>query len=220
MKDVNRQNDADSPAAIGDGMANAWPQDQRDIDAREALQTAMPDTTDCNECGHLGVNVGANCPRCGKRSAPFGPESKLRVFYGPMPESNGKHNYTAILYRDNGNDVLDLADGITIERSEFPDRVRYEADRLRYLLGELADRPDILDYDADKHSGYVARPAPEALGAAGVSDEAAMRVALTIIANLEDRRGVLDDIDDEIKQEIADEIAVTIKTQTFPKEQA
>ena len=153
------------------------PQDQRDIDAREALQTAMPDTTDCNECGHLGVNVGANCPRCGKRSAPFEPESKLRVFYGPMPESNGKHNYTAILYRDNGNDVLDLADGITIERSEFPDRVRYEADRLRYLLGELADSPDILDYDADKHSGYVARPAPEALGAAGVFNEDAEREA-------------------------------------------
>jgi hypothetical protein len=88
--------------------------------------------------------------------APAAPAPKLRVFYGPMPESNGKHNYTVILYRDNGNDVLDLADGITIERSEYPDRVRYEADRVRYLLGELTESPNILDYDANKHSGYVA----------------------------------------------------------------
>ncbi|MES3625068.1 hypothetical protein QDQ66_06610, partial [Citrobacter freundii] len=33
--------------------------------------------------------------------------------------------------------------------------VRYEADRMRHLIGELADEPDILAYDADAHSGYV-----------------------------------------------------------------
>ncbi|SOZ63497.1 hypothetical protein CBM2617_A70061 [Cupriavidus taiwanensis] len=50
----------------------------------------------------------------------------------------------------------------------------------------------------------------------GVADETAMRVSLAIMANLEDRSGVLDGVDDEIKQEIADEIAVIIKTHTFP----
>ena len=70
--------------------------------------------------------------------------SKLAVWYGPMPESNGKTNWTAILH--NG----DITKGITLDRSEFPDRVRYEADRARFLIGELKEAPCILDYDADK----------------------------------------------------------------------
>jgi lysozyme family protein len=80
---------------------------------------------------------------------------KLAVWYGSMPESNGKTNWTAILH--NG----DIARGITLDRSEYPDRVRYEADRARWLIGELPDEPFILDYDADKHSGYTA-PSPKA----------------------------------------------------------
>lgn len=70
--------------------------------------------------------------------------SKLAVWYGPMPESNGKTNWTAILH--NG----DITKGITLDRSEFPDRVRYEADRARFLIGELKEAPFILDYDANK----------------------------------------------------------------------
>jgi hypothetical protein len=81
--------------------------------------------------------------------------TKLAVWYGSMPESNGKSNWTAILH--NG----DIASGITLDRSEYPDRVRYEADRARWLIGELPDEPFILDYDADKHSGYTA-PSPKA----------------------------------------------------------
>jgi len=82
----------------------------------------------------------------------------LTVWEGPMPESNGRSNFTAILMRKGG----DFVDGHAIDRSEYPDRVRYEADRVRYLLGELKERPYILDYDADKHSGYIesAHPAP------------------------------------------------------------
>lgn len=75
---------------------------------------------------------------------------KLFVWYGSMPESNGKSNFTAILH--NGS----ISGGITIDRSEYPERVRYEADRMRYLIGEISERPFILDYDADKHSGYKA----------------------------------------------------------------
>lgn len=81
---------------------------------------------------------------------------ELAVWYGKMPESNGKSNWTAILYRKGGEGSLlgGLSDGITIDRSEYPDRVRYEADRMRYLIGELVDEPFILDYDANLHSGY------------------------------------------------------------------
>lgn len=83
---------------------------------------------------------------------PATPQAALTVWYGQMPETNGKSNFTAILMRKGG----DIVDGITIDQSEYPDRVRYEADRVRYLIGELKERPDILAYDADKHSGYVA----------------------------------------------------------------
>lgn len=82
----------------------------------------------------------------------------LTVWYGAMPESNGKSNWTAILYRKGG----DISEGITLARSEYPDRVRYEADRMKYLIGEIAKEPFILDYDADKHSGHIASPAPAA----------------------------------------------------------
>lgn len=80
------------------------------------------------------------------RAAPQ--DGKLTVWYGSMPESNGKSNFTAILHRG------DVSKGMTIDRSEYPDRVRYEADRVRWLIGELDREPWILDYDAEKHSGY------------------------------------------------------------------
>ena len=81
---------------------------------------------------------------------------EFSVWYGSMPESNGKSNWTAILYRKGDENTLigGLADGITIDRSEYPDRVRYEADRMKYLIGEIQDEPFILDYDANLHSGY------------------------------------------------------------------
>lgn len=82
---------------------------------------------------------------------------ELTVWYGSMPESNGRTNWTAILHRKNESKSLD---GLTIDRSEYPDRVKYAADRVRYLLGELVERPCISDYDSEKHSGYVARVHP------------------------------------------------------------
>lgn len=92
---------------------------------------------------------------------PQGEPVALGVWYGPMPESNGKTNWTAILHRKDEC----WSEGITIDRSEYPDRVRYEADRMLHLIGVLKDAPDILAYDADKHSGYVKseHPAPVAV---------------------------------------------------------
>lgn len=73
-------------------------------------------------------------------------QPKLSVWFGPMPESNGLTNWTAILH--NG----DLYRGLTLDRSEYYDRVRYEADRARHLIGELAEEPDILAYDPELRS--------------------------------------------------------------------
>ena len=79
-------------------------------------------------------------------------KAELTVWYGSMPESNGKANWTAILHRKGEGRCMD---GFTIDRSEYPGRVLYAADRVRYLIGEKSERPSILDYDADAHSGYV-----------------------------------------------------------------
>lgn len=84
------------------------------------------------------------------------PGAQLAVWCGPMLESNGRQNWTAMLYRK-GGDIF-REGSMQIERSEYPDRVRYEADRLRYLIGELAEEPDIMEYDANLHSGYVEPP--------------------------------------------------------------
>lgn len=86
----------------------------------------------------------------------------LTVWEGAMPESNGKSNFTAVLMRKGGRLFDGLSGGMTIARSEYPDRVRYEADRVRYLIGELQEKPCILDYDTDKHSEYSAPAQPAA----------------------------------------------------------
>ena len=98
------------------------------------------------ECADIAENA---CRAAMLHGADGKPE--LTVWYGAMPETNGKTNWTAILHRK-GQQIWE---GITIDRSEYPDRVRYEADRMRHLIGELPDEPDILSYDADAHSGYV-----------------------------------------------------------------
>ncbi|MGU3529181.1 DUF551 domain-containing protein [Raoultella planticola] len=85
------------------------------------------------------------------KAEPVSLHPELSVWYGSMPESNGKSNWTAILHRKGEC----LSTGITIELSEYPERVRYEADRVRHIIGELKEEPDILAYDADAHSGYV-----------------------------------------------------------------
>jgi hypothetical protein len=79
-------------------------------------------------------------------------QPKLSVWYGPMPESNGKTNWTAILHRG------DVVTGIVIDQSEYEHRVRFAADEMRFLIGEINEEPDILTYDADAHSGYVEPP--------------------------------------------------------------
>lgn len=82
-------------------------------------------------------------------------QPQLTVWEGAMPESNGRSNFTALLVRKDGG-IFDT-DAHTIAQSEYPGRVKYEADRVRYLIGELAERPDILAYDADTHSDYKPR---------------------------------------------------------------
>lgn len=102
-------------------------------------------------------------------------EPALTVWEGSMPESNGKSNFTAVLTRKGAKGFDIFEDGFTIARSEYPDRVRYEADCVRYLIGELVERPCITKYDADKHSGYVEKPTLAATQAGDAKDAARYR---------------------------------------------
>ena len=79
------------------------------------------------------------------------PQNPLTVWFGAMPESNGKTNWTAVLMPKGGQ----IWEGMTLERSEYKDRVRYAADRARFLLGELDEEPDLLNYDGELEEHLV-----------------------------------------------------------------
>lgn len=130
----------------------------------------------CPKCGGTGMaDSGGFQPwgepifiECDCHAAPqVTSVPQLAVWYGSMPESNGKTNWTAILHRK-GEGILD---GFAIDRSEYPGRVLYAADRVRYLIGEMAERPYILNYDADEHSGYTAAPAVQAEQLSGNTEQ-------------------------------------------------
>ena len=117
----------------------------------------------CHSCGATGPNgyltINGDFDWNTRTVAALPPAvPALSVRYLSMPESNGRENWTAILYAD-GKD--DMTDGYCFARSEYPDRVRYDADRMRYLIGETDKRPYILDYDADKCSDYVPPTTPD-----------------------------------------------------------
>lgn len=87
-----------------------------------------------------------------KRSNGFvladGQQHKLKVRLVHMPESNGKNNWTVLLSRESYGGMLgSIASGYCVARSEYYDRMRYEVDRLRFLIGETDVEPFILDYD-------------------------------------------------------------------------
>ncbi|MEC5518055.1 hypothetical protein P9874_014650 [Enterobacter hormaechei] len=130
-----------------------------DEDFEKALSVLNDTLDDCGDSERglllaldkVGIEVLSDARRAAMlQGANEKPE--LTVWYGSMPESNGKANWTAILHRKGEGRCMD---GFTIDRSEYPGRVLYAADRVRYLIGEKSERPSILDYDADAHSGYV-----------------------------------------------------------------
>lgn len=97
-----------------------------------------------------------------------GEQPRLKVRLQSFPESNGKRNWTAILGREGKWDgLVGSCGGITIERGELWNRVAYEAERARFLLGERDTEPFILDYGDDietpeEWAGEVIGPQREA----------------------------------------------------------
>ncbi len=82
-------------------------------------------------------------------AAPAG-EPRLTVRVTSFPESNGKRNWTALLMRvDPWRGLIGNCGGITIARGELWNRVAYEAECARLLIGERDTEPSILDYGDD-----------------------------------------------------------------------
>lgn len=74
----------------------------------------------------------------------------LKVVLTSFPESNGKRNWTAFFKRVEPFDGLaGSCGGITIDYGECWNRIAYEAERARVLLGERISEPDILEYGKD-----------------------------------------------------------------------
>jgi hypothetical protein len=119
-------------------------------------------------------------------------QPELTVWEGAMPESNGKSNFTAVLHRKDSEGFDIFTDGFQFARSEYPDRVRYEADFMRWLIGEREVKPELWDdcYDMDKHSGYVApsKPSAGAQNAEAIRNQAADSEHEVIV----DRRDLFD----------------------------
>lgn len=77
-------------------------------------------------------------------------QPRLTVRVQSFPESNGKRNWTALLVRVNPWDgLIGNCGGITIARGELWNRVAYEAERAKLLIGERDSEPDVLDYGDD-----------------------------------------------------------------------
>ena len=72
----------------------------------------------------------------------------VRIF--SFPESNGKRNWTAMFVRVKSWDgLIGNAGGITIGYGECWNRVAFNAEKARYLLGERMTEPSIVDYMND-----------------------------------------------------------------------
>lgn len=85
------------------------------------------------------------CERLEKEKQP-----RLTVKLLSFPESNGRRNWTALLVRtEKWDGLIGNCGGISIARGELWNRVAYEAECAKLLIGERDTAPDILDYGDD-----------------------------------------------------------------------
>ena len=77
-------------------------------------------------------------------------QPRLTVRLQSFPESNGKRNWTAMLVRvDPWDGLIGNCGGVTVAHGELWNRVAYEAERTKLLIGERDTEPHILDYGDD-----------------------------------------------------------------------
>ena len=78
-------------------------------------------------------------------------QPRLRVVVASFPETNGKRNWTALILREDHSwgGLVGTAGGVTLARGEMWNRVAYEAERAKYLIGLRDTEPFVLDYGDD-----------------------------------------------------------------------
>lgn len=104
-------------------------------------------------------------------------QPRLTVRLTSFPESNGKTNWTALLVRvDAWDGLVGNCGGISLARGELWNRVAWEAECARFLIGERDTEPSIIDYGED-----IKTPAEWA----GEIDGRHMRKARSAIARAE-----------------------------------
>lgn len=103
---------------------------------------------------HVFAEMLAAAPPAARSIQAGEPEQpRLTVRLTSFPESNGKRNWTALLVRTEKFDgLVGTCGGISLARGELWNRVAYEAERARYLIGERVTEPYILDYGDDIHT--------------------------------------------------------------------
>ncbi len=100
---------------------------------------------------HHGIRTGkTEVADEGKTAAAAQVLPRLAVRVVSYPESNGKRNWTALLTREaKWGGLIGNSGGVTLARGELWNRVAYEAERARFLLGQRDTEPFILDYGDD-----------------------------------------------------------------------
>lgn len=83
-------------------------------------------------------------------------QPELEVIIRAFPESNGNQNWTAMLVRKDRtwNGLRGNAGGITIARGEYWNRVAYNAERTKFLIGAVSTEPSIKNYMHDTKEPY------------------------------------------------------------------
>jgi hypothetical protein len=77
-------------------------------------------------------------------------QPRLTVRLTSFPEANGKRNWTALLVRvDKWEGLVGNCGGVTVAHGELWNRVAYEAERAKFLIGERDTEPFVLDYGDD-----------------------------------------------------------------------
>lgn len=80
-------------------------------------------------------------------------QPRLTVRLMSFPESNGKRNWTALLVRaDAWGGLVGNFGGVSLARGELWNRVAWEAECAKFLIGERDTEPFILDYGDDIHT--------------------------------------------------------------------
>lgn len=86
-------------------------------------------------------------------------QPELEVVIKSFPESNGKQNWAAMLVRKDRSwkGLYSTSGGITISRGEYWNRVAYDAERTKFLIGAVSTEPALRTTCTTQRNPYILR---------------------------------------------------------------